>query len=157
MDNKLQIRKIYVDSRFETAGNASSNDFEYDLPESISLPDNVICYLDDIVIPHSQKTIAEYNNEPMALNDNYNSTLYFIPMIDHTDESKLKIKVYGFNPLLNPSGKSELLNNQANEYYLGEYTEDSSHNNTNRIFNDKIINDIEKLINLKSALFNQAE
>ena len=62
MAETLPVRKIFVDSRFKTAKSASHSDFEYEIPQSVSLPDNTICYLDNIVIPNSWKTIDENNN-----------------------------------------------------------------------------------------------
>jgi len=63
MDNKLQIRKIYIDSRFKTAGSRSNSDFYIDLPESISIPNDIVCFVDNVVIPNSWKTIDSYNNK----------------------------------------------------------------------------------------------
>ena len=62
MAETLPIRKLFVDSRFKTSKSASHSDFEYEIPQSVSLPDNTICFLDNIVIPNSWKTIDENNN-----------------------------------------------------------------------------------------------
>ena len=40
MEHKLQIRTIYIDSRFKTPGSKSSSDFYIDLPQSISIPND---------------------------------------------------------------------------------------------------------------------
>jgi len=63
MAETLPVRKIFVDSRFKTPKSASNSDFEYEIPQSVSLPDNTICYLDNIVIPNAWKTIDENNNK----------------------------------------------------------------------------------------------
>ena len=34
-----------------------------ELKESLDLPDNTICYIDDISIPHTWYTIEDYNNQ----------------------------------------------------------------------------------------------
>jgi len=62
MAETLPVRKIFVDSRFKTAKSNSNSDFEYEIPQSVSLPDATICYLDNIVIPNSWKTIDSNNN-----------------------------------------------------------------------------------------------
>ena len=45
-----QVRKIFVDTRF---GKGDPSDFEYDLGETVSLPQNTICYVSEITIPCS--------------------------------------------------------------------------------------------------------
>lgn len=67
MDNKLQVGIYiyiyrYIDNRFKTAGSSRSSDFYYDIPESRSIGDNVICYVDNVVIPNSWKAIDAYHN-----------------------------------------------------------------------------------------------
>lgn len=62
MAETLPVRKIFVDSRFKTPKSPSNSDFEYEIPQSVSLPDNTICYIDNIVIPNSWKTIDANNN-----------------------------------------------------------------------------------------------
>jgi len=62
MAETLPVRKIFVDSRFKTAKSNSNSDFEYEIPQSVSLPDATICYLDNIVIPNSWQTIDDNNN-----------------------------------------------------------------------------------------------
>ena len=45
-DERLQIRKIVIDSRTATAGTGSA--FEVQLPETITLPRHYGCYVTDI-------------------------------------------------------------------------------------------------------------
>ena len=54
---KLDMQKIYIDSRFRTAGSKSESDFNIELPRSFNVPDGVVAHIDDIVIPVSWSTI----------------------------------------------------------------------------------------------------
>ena len=58
----LDIKKVYVDTRFKTPDSKSDSDFFIELPRSLNIPDNVICYLTDVVIPVSWSTIDSRNN-----------------------------------------------------------------------------------------------
>ena len=55
--------KVYIDSRFKTSDSMSNSDFKYELKEQIELPDNTVCYVDDISILHSWYTVESYNNK----------------------------------------------------------------------------------------------
>ena len=57
----LDIKKIYVDSRFRTSDSKSNSDFTIDLPRNFNVPDDTVCYIDDIVLPVSWATI-DYRN-----------------------------------------------------------------------------------------------
>ena len=37
--------------------------FQFELQEALDLPDNTVCYIDDISIPHSWYTIEDFNNK----------------------------------------------------------------------------------------------
>jgi len=72
----LDIKKVYVDTRWKTSDSKSDSDFSIELPRSFNVPDNVIAYIDDIILPVSFSSINENNN-----------TLYFgyiIPDIETT-------------------------------------------------------------------------
>ena len=58
----LDIKKIYIDSRFRTASSKSETDFSVELPRSFNVPDGVVAHIDDIVIPVSWSTIDERNH-----------------------------------------------------------------------------------------------
>jgi len=58
-----KIKKVYVDSRFRSADSASNSDFKYELKEALDLPDNTVCYIDDVTIPHTWRTIDSHNNK----------------------------------------------------------------------------------------------
>ena len=56
-NNKLEIKKIYIDSRFKTSDSKSDTDFNIELPRTFNVPDGVVAYIDDIVIPISFSTV----------------------------------------------------------------------------------------------------
>lgn len=58
----LDIKKIYIDSRYRTSDSKSESDFTIDLPRSFNIPDDTVAYIDDIVLPVSWRTITENNN-----------------------------------------------------------------------------------------------
>ena len=64
----LEVKKIYVDSRYRTADSTSDSDFRIQLGRNIFLPEKCVYHLENCVIPHSW-----YNIEA-GLND----TMYYI-------------------------------------------------------------------------------
>jgi hypothetical protein len=59
----LEIKKIYIDSRFKTYDSRSDSDFYVELAKSCNIPDNCVAYIDDFVIPVSWSTVSERNNK----------------------------------------------------------------------------------------------
>ena len=59
----LDIKKVYIDTRFKTPDSKSDSDFFIELPRSLNVPEDTICYLTDIVIPVSWTTINSNNNK----------------------------------------------------------------------------------------------
>ena len=45
-----RVLKIYIDSRYKNNNSESNSDFNSELKESLDLPDNTVCYVDDICI-----------------------------------------------------------------------------------------------------------
>ena len=58
-----KVKKVYVDSRFRSRDSTSNSDFKFELNESLDLPDNTFCYVDDISIPHTWRTIESHDNK----------------------------------------------------------------------------------------------
>ena len=58
----LDIKKVYIDTRFKTPDSKSDSDFFIELPRSLNVPEDTICYLTDIVIPVSWSTVDARNN-----------------------------------------------------------------------------------------------
>ena len=58
-----RIKKAYVDSRFRTRGSNSDSGFKVELKEALDLPGNTVCYIGDISIPHTWRTIGSHNNK----------------------------------------------------------------------------------------------
>ena len=59
----LDIKKVYIDTRFKTLDSKSDSDFYIELPRSLNVPENCIVYLTDVVIPVSWSTIDARNNK----------------------------------------------------------------------------------------------
>jgi hypothetical protein len=57
----LDCKKIYIDTRFKTPDSKSDSDFFVELPNTVNIPDNCVCYIDDVVIPVSWNTVDERN------------------------------------------------------------------------------------------------
>lgn len=66
MERELDIKKVYIDTRFKTGDSKSNSDFFIDLPRQFNVPDNTVAYIDDIVIPVCWRTV-----------DARNSSIYF--------------------------------------------------------------------------------
>ena len=57
-----KIKKVYIDSIYKTNDSIGNSDFKFELQEALYLPDNTVCYIDEISIPHSWYTIEDFNN-----------------------------------------------------------------------------------------------
>ena len=66
----LNITKVYVDSRFKTRSSSSNTDFKFTINQSIDLPDNCYCYIDDVQIPHTWYSVEDFNNKLYFQQDN---------------------------------------------------------------------------------------
>ena len=58
-----KIKKACVDSGSRTRHPNSDSGFKFELKEALDLPDNVVCFVDDIGIPHTWRTIESHNNK----------------------------------------------------------------------------------------------
>ena len=58
-----KIKKVYTDSRYKTSDSVSNSDFKFELKEALDLPENAVCYVDDISIPHSWYSVEDNNNK----------------------------------------------------------------------------------------------
>jgi hypothetical protein len=74
----LPIRKVYIDSRFKTADSVSDGHFKIALNQSINLPDDTVCYIDDITIPFTFYTIEDYNQHLYVRRAYRNPTTFVI-------------------------------------------------------------------------------
>ena len=59
----LTVKKIYVDSRMKTKDSKSDYDFRFELSQSLTMPKNATCYIDDITVPHSWYNVDFTNNK----------------------------------------------------------------------------------------------
>ena len=59
----LDIKKVYIDTRYKSSDSNSDSDFFVELPLAVNIPDKCICYVDDIVLPVSWTMIDDRNNQ----------------------------------------------------------------------------------------------
>ena len=52
-----KIKKMYADSTYDNNDRVSNVGFKFELKEAFDLPDNTICYIVDVNIPHTWFTI----------------------------------------------------------------------------------------------------
>ena len=70
----LNIRKIYIDTRYKRDQYGSNTNFEIELPQTVECPENTVMFVDELVLPNTMTTIQA------GIND----TLYFAVFYDTT-------------------------------------------------------------------------
>jgi hypothetical protein len=70
----FRTKKIYIDSRFRTNTSRSNSDFDFELNETLDMPEKCIAYIDDIALP-----VTWYNC------DSTNNKLYIRKIINGTN------------------------------------------------------------------------
>ena len=83
----LEVKKIYVDSRYCTADSVDDNDFKIQLARNIYLPEKCVMHIENIVMSHSWYTIEAGINDCMYVK--YGSTCFVatIPSTNYTGAS----------------------------------------------------------------------
>ena len=61
MIRRLTYKKVYVNTKYRTPDSKSSSDFKIQLRESFEVPENTICQVHEISIPHSWYSINTNN------------------------------------------------------------------------------------------------
>ena len=86
----LEVKKIYIDTRFKTSDSRSDADFNIKLPKRLNIGDNVVAHIDDMVIPVSWRTI-DNRNSSLYMMIYYNSTTWYktfeLPSSNYTGAS----------------------------------------------------------------------
>ena len=59
----LEVKKIYIYTRFKTADSRSDSDFIIEFAKTINIPEDTIAYINDIVLPVAWTTIDERTNK----------------------------------------------------------------------------------------------
>ena len=87
----LAVKKIYIDTRFKTKYSNSNSDFKFQLSQTVQLPDNCVCFIDDIIVPHSWYSIEDYNNRlyirQLDISGAADDRIITIPSQNHTGAS----------------------------------------------------------------------
>ena len=82
-ENVLQVKKLYIDSRYRTADSVSDSSFRIQLGRNIYLPDNCIFHIENCVIPRSWYTIEAGINDIMYLKVNSTCSTITIPSTNY--------------------------------------------------------------------------
>ena len=110
---------MYVDSRYRTNARESNSDLKFELNQALDLPDNTVCYVDDISIPHAWRTIESYNNKfyiilkTETINADSTRTYDWLPYV-------LTIPEGNYNGYRLASGISDFLNNLEDLKFIFE-------------------------------------
>ena len=82
----LEVKKIYVDSRYRTADSTSDSNFRIQLGRNIFLPEKCVYHLENCVIPHSWYNIEAGLNDTMyyIVNGGVNFIKATIPSMNYT-------------------------------------------------------------------------
>ena len=59
----MPITKVYIGARCKTKDSKSNSELKFEFKQSIQLPANCVCYIDDIIIPHTWYTVEHLNNQ----------------------------------------------------------------------------------------------
>ena len=70
----LPVRRIHIDSRFKTDNSDSHSDFHIRLSQSVSLPDETICMVDNISIPNTFFTVQTNVNDSVYIAEKLSAT-----------------------------------------------------------------------------------
>ena len=77
MDNILNTRKIYIDTRFKRDKYGSNTNFQIDLPQTVECLDNHVMFVDEIVLPNTVTTIQSNVNDKLYFAVFYNTTVKY--------------------------------------------------------------------------------
>ncbi len=101
----LDIKKVYIDTRYKTDDSNSDSDFFIELPMSVNIPDKCICYIDDIVMPVSWTMIDSRNNQlyiGYRIGEVINEETVEIPSGNYNGNTLSKALETSINSILNP-------------------------------------------------------
>ena len=69
----LPIKKIYCDTKFRRNDSKSTSDFKIDLPQTLKLPENCVCYIDDVSIPRCWYVVETGVNDTLYVRLQYST------------------------------------------------------------------------------------
>ena len=78
----LEVKKIYVDSRFCTPDSNSDSDFKIQLSRNLYLPERCVMHIENVTLPHAWCSIEKGINDSIYVKL---GTSYFIATIPSTN------------------------------------------------------------------------
>ena len=83
----LEIKKLYIDSRYCTADSNSDSDFKIQLSRNIHLPEKCVMHIENVTMSHSWYTIETGINDLMYVKLNTSFYIVTIPSNNYTGAS----------------------------------------------------------------------
>ena len=77
MDNNLNVRKLYIDTRYKLDTYGSNSKFTIEFPQTIECPENTVMYVDEVVLPNTITTIQEGVNDDLYFVIYYGEQMYY--------------------------------------------------------------------------------
>ena len=65
--SSLEIKKVYIDTKYMTSDSQSTSNFKYQLARTIDLPDKCQFFINNVTIPHSWYTIEKGLNDKLYM------------------------------------------------------------------------------------------
>ena len=76
MDNNLNVRKLYIDTRYKLDTHGSNTKFTIEFPQTIECPENTVMFVDEIVLPNTITTVQQDVNDRVYFVVRYNNSLH---------------------------------------------------------------------------------
>ena len=149
----LPIKKIYRDTKFRRNDSKSTSDFKIDLPQTLKLPENCVCYIDDVSIPRSWFVVETCINDKLHLRLQYSNGGI---LSDHI--ITLQSKNYNGSQFASElQGKLQVINNTFTCLYDNQSMNVSISlaNLDVKLFTDAELMDSGFMVNWSGTVFNQ--
>ena len=153
----LPIKKIYCDTKFRRNDSKSTSDFKIDLPQTLKLPENCVCYIDDVSIPRVFYTVETGVNDTLYVR--LSDPTFVLPEYLYTDHIiTLQSKNYNGTQFASElQAKLQVINNSFTCLYNSQSMNVSISlaNLDVKFFTDAELMESGFMVNWSGVVFNQ--